>query len=360
MAGILVLAIIILAVIIFFFSTIEIKGKRIPFGSIAFLTAYFLSLFVFAFGLMTHAEDYHVAIDPIDSCYIPFGGKHIISLLFYFIIFNISAFLIWKKGRNFPPLTLVLSLIFLIIGAIISFAVLIQIGSHNTESLGSYKGNDASFYFFWTPLFSLFIAIYLWIKILNEEKNISQNRTYKNKFLNDCNRFLSQKYDVTIWAWIFLLPVFIVLTLILMLFGQDYNSLIKVFTDTTTWTFSQKTHPPILDHTGHYLCTVAAKGNPNLVKPLYIGKRHSRPIIVNRQLQIANAFEEMIQDFSPKIHRFVRRNYDNYGYNLSKKINSELGSNLTYILMKPLELIFLISLYLLETKPEQKISKQYR
>ncbi|WP_374330202.1 DUF6688 family protein [Soonwooa sp.] len=68
----------------------------------------------------------------------------------------------------------------------------------------------------------------------------------------------------------------------------------------------------------------------------------------------------MLQDFSPKTHRFVRGNYDKYGYNLSQKINSELGSNLTYILMKPLELIFLISLYLLETKPEQKISRQYR
>ena len=222
-------------------------------------------------------------------------------MLFYFIIFNISAFLIWKKGRDLPPLTLVLSLIFLIIGSIISFAVLMQVGSHDTESLDFYKGNDGSFYFLWTPLFSLFTAIYLWLKILNEEKNISQNRTYKNKFLNDCNRFLSQKYDVTNWAWIFLLPVFIVLTLILMLFGQDYNSLIKVFTDTTTWTFSQKTHPPILDHTGHYLCTVAAKGNPNLVKPLYLGKRHSRPIIVNRQLQIANLFEECCRIFHQKL-----------------------------------------------------------
>lgn len=68
----------------------------------------------------------------------------------------------------------------------------------------------------------------------------------------------------------------------------------------------------------------------------------------------------MLQDFSPKIHGIVRSNYDKYGYNLSKNINSELGSNLTYILMKPLELIFLISLYLLETKPEQKISNKYR
>lgn len=339
---------------------IRIKGKQISKGCIAFLTGYFISLIVFAFGLMMHSEDYQVAIDPIDSCYIPFGGKHILSLIFYFVIFNISAFLIWKKGRNLPPLTLVLSLIILIIGAVISILSLIQIVSHNTESLDIYKGDDASLFFFATPLFCLFITVYLWAEILKEEKKISQSRTFKSKFLNNCNQFLSQKYDVTIWAWIFLLPVFATLTLILMLFGQDYNSSIKVFTDTTTWTFSQKMHPPKLDHTGHYLCTVAAKGNPNLVKPLYVGKRHLKPIIVNRQLQIANAFEEMLEDFSPKLHKIVRRNYDNYGYNLSKKINSELGSNITYILMKPLEVLFLISLYLFQVNPELKISKQYK
>lgn len=354
-----VLFLIFLAIVIIL-TTKSLKEKRISVGEVVFFIGYFLTFLLFIVGMMMHSEGYMTAIDPIDSCYIPFGGTHIFSLLFYFIIFNISAVLIWKKGRNLPPLTLVLSLIVLIIGAVISLVVLLQIGSHNTESLGDYKGNDGSVFFIWTPLFSMFIAIYLWIKILNEEKNISQNRTFKNKFLNNCNRFLSHKYDVTIWAWIFLLPVFIVLTLILMLFGQDYNSLIKVFTDTTTWTFSQQSHPPILDHTGHYLCTVAAKGNPNLVKPLYIGKRHYRPIIVNRQLQIANAFEEMLQDFSPKIHQLVRGNYDKYGYNLSKKINSELGSNITYILMKPLEILFLISLYFLQTNPEHKISKQYR
>lgn len=339
---------------------IKIRGKQISKLGITFLTGYFLSLIVFLFGLLMHSEDYDIAIDPVDTCYIPFGGKHIFSLLFYFLAFNVSAFLIWKKGHSLPPLTMVLNLIILIIGAILSIFVLAQIGTHNTESLGTNKGNDGSFYFIATPLLSLFIVAYLWNNILEEEKNNSQNRIYKNKFLNNCNLFISKKYDVTTWSWIFLLPVFLIITLILMLFGQDANSLVKVFTDTTTWTLSQKIHPPILGHNGHYLCTVAAKGNPNLVKPLYIGKRHSKPIIVNRQLQIANAFEEMLQDFAPKIHQFVRRNYDKYGYDLSQKINSELGSNITYILMKPLEITFLISLYLLQTKPEHKISKQYR
>ncbi|PZP49892.1 MAG: hypothetical protein DI598_06785 [Pseudopedobacter saltans] len=164
---------------------------------------------------------------------------------------------------------------------------------------------------------------------------------------------------MTVWALIFLLPIFIIITLILILFGQDANSLVKVFTDTTTWTFSQKSHPPVLTPRGHYLCTVAAKGDPKVVKPIRLGKRHGNTIIVNRQLQIANAFEELIADYTPILHRFIRKNYDKYGYNLSLKINSKMGSNITYVLMKPLEWIFLICLYLGYQNPEQKIKKQY-
>lgn len=154
-------------------------------------------------------------------------------------------------------------------------------------------------------------------------------------------------------------PVFVVVAIILILLGQDYDSLVKVYTETTTWVFSQKSHPPPLDHRGHYLCTVSACGTPRIVKPILIGKRHGRAIIVNRQLQIANAFEEMISDVSPKIHSVIRRNYDRYGYNLSLKINTEKRSNLTYLLMKPLEWLFLLFLYLCCEKPEKKIKNQY-
>ncbi len=144
-----------------------------------------------------------------------------------------------------------------------------------------------------------------------------------------------------------------------MLFGQDYNSLVKVFTETATWRFSQHISPFPLPHEGHYLCTVAAKGSPNVVKPVRLGKRWGRTIIVNRQLQIANAFEELLSDLSPGLHRVIRHNYDKYGYDLSKKINNTKASNITYILMKPLEWIFLICLYLFVVEPEKKIKKQY-
>lgn len=321
---------------------------------------YIVSLFVFGIGWMFHGSDYDTAIDPIDGmCYSPLGGKHIFSMLFYFIIYQVSSYLIWVKGRKLPPLFLVTCLVFLIIGIIINFILLIQVSIHDTSSLGMYSGGDGRFLFMPAIVLSLMIGVLLIIEIINEEKEQAIERAFKNNFLNTCNQFLSERYNVQVWSTILFLPVFIVITLILMLFGQDYDSMVKVFTDTTTWTFSQKMHPPVLDHKGHYLCTVSAKGSPKIVKPIAIGKRHGNPIIINRQLQIANAFEELIFDFSPKLHHFIRSNYDKYGYNLSLKINTKQGSDITYILMKPLEWFFLICLYLCVQNPEKKIKRQY-
>ncbi|MCL5246227.1 hypothetical protein M4I21_10440 [Cellulophaga sp. 20_2_10] len=322
---------------------------------------YMLSFLLFGVGLITHGNQHTDAIDPVDlECYIPFGGKHIITLIVYFLFFNLSAGFIWIKGHKLPPLSLVFFLIFLFIGIVVNSTILIQVTTHNTETLDVYKENIGTFLLVFTPALSLIIAIGLLIKIIKEEKTQAKSKTYKNKFLNYCNSVLANRFNESVWALLLFIPVFIVITIVLLLFGQDVNSITKVFTETTTWAFSQKMHPPILDHKGHYLCTVAAKGDPKIVKPIRLGKRHKNIIIVNRQLQIANAFEEMITDISPKLHRFIRRNYDKYGYNLSLKINSKMGSNITYLLMKPLEWIFLISLYVLCVNPEKKIDNQYQ
>lgn len=323
------------------------------------IIVYALSFGLFTIGMMLHDKQYTDAIDPIDNCYIPFGGKHIISLIVYFTGYHVAAISIWIKGRKLPPLTLVLMLILLMIGLFLNLLVLVQVLGHNTQSIDMYKGNDGAFLFIFTPLISLVIGILLIVKIIKEEHTAAKSRAFKNVFLQTCNSYLAQKFDETIWAVILLFPAFIVITLVLILFGQDYNSLVKVFTDTTTWTFSQKMHPPVLDHTGHYLCTVAAKGDPRIVKPLKIGQRHGKPIIVNRQLQIANAFEELIKDISSNGHRFIRQQYDKYGYNLSLKINTDSASNITYRLMRPLEWFFLVVLYLFCVEPEAKIKKQY-
>ncbi len=322
---------------------------------------YFFSFLFFAFGLITHNSSYHQAVDIIDGdCYMPFSDEHLFSLLFYLILFNISIFLIWKDDGKLPPLTHVLSLIFTFCGVILNFVILLQVSQHNTETLSIYYSDEVTYMFIIFPLFATFLGLYFLIRMVNSEIEKSTKRSFENKYLEIVNSYLGAKYSPHIWVILLLFPVLFIFTLILLLFGQDTDSLIKVFTDTTTWRFSQKMHPPVLDHEGHYICTVAACGNPKLVKPIRLGKRNGNVIIVNRQLQIANAFEEMIYDISPRIHKVIRRNYDKYGYNISTKINSSKASNITYVIMKPLEWIFLISLYLFCQKPEEKIKEQYK
>ena len=51
--------------------------------------------------------------------------------------------------------------------------------------------------------------------------------------------------------------------------------------------------------------------------------------------------------------------YDKYGYPLSKHINTAFQADITYILMKPLEWIFLLVLYIFDEKPENRIATQY-
>jgi hypothetical protein len=173
------------------------------------------------------------------------------------------------------------------------------------------------------------------------------------------NAIIGKRYFL--WAFILLIPVLTIITLILLLFGQESDSMIKVWTETTTWTFSQKEHPPYLEEHegGHYLCTVAACGHPRIVKPLRLGTRRGNTIIVNRQLMIANAYEDMLKKHFRKLHSIIRFVYDKYGYPISKHITNKYASDVIYILMKPFEYFFLINLYLFELKPECAINKQY-
>lgn len=337
--------------------------KRFPnvnWGAIVVVVLYIALSALFALGMMIHDKSYSEAIDPIDNCYAPFAGQHAISLLTFFLLYHIALFCIWVKGRSLPPLTLVLMLSVLFIGCIMNIVVVLQLISHHTESIDSYKGNDGTILLLPAPLLNLLISLLLIIKVVKEERRLARQRTFKNTFLCYCNSLLASRYHEAIWALLLLLPVWLLITMILILLGQDFNSLVKVFTDTATWTFSQKMHPPPLDHHGHYLCTVAARGNPKLVKPLRVGVRHGQPTIVNRQLMIANAFEEWIQDIMPAPHQLIRQFYDKYGYNLSQKINSVKASNITYVIMKPLEWVFLLVLYLFCIHPEARIQKQYR
>lgn len=106
---------------------------------------YIISLALFSIGLMFHQAQYYQAVDPVDGdCYIPFGDRHIITVLFYFVTFNISMLLLWIKGNKLPPIVLVACLIFLFIGFVVNVAVILQIVIHNTKSVSMYVGNDGT------------------------------------------------------------------------------------------------------------------------------------------------------------------------------------------------------------------------
>lgn len=179
----------------------------------------------------------------------------------------------------------------------------------------------------------------------------NSNSVYKN--------LLSRSTSWLILPFILALPLLAILILLLVLFGQQPDAIIKAFTETSDWTLSQKISPPPVEYDGHYLCTVALKGDKKLVKPTRMGFRQGVKIVVNRQLCIANAFEQAIQEKSPRLHRIIRDFYDKHGYPLSKKITTSKRANITYLFMKPLEWFFILFLYTVDVNPENRIAMQY-
>ena len=213
----------------------------------------------------------------------------------------------------------------------------------------------ASFHTFFLLIYSIYL---LWVRI----KEWQEDRTeisYENRLLQWLHQLLNRSRN---WPWLAVLvalPTLALVVLVLMLFGQQPDSMIKAWTNTADWAFSQKIPPQNLIMDEHYPCTVAAGGHENVVKPQRMGVRHGHPVVVNRQLCIANAFEQVLEEKTPRFHRFLRRNYDRYGYPFAKHIKKKWAMDLIYYLMKPLEWLFLLVLYLVDRKPENRIAMQY-
>ena len=299
-----------LFLVVFAICFILILRKFVPIWQIIIAEFYFVTFLLF---LLFSGEEhpYYEAIDPAGlESYEFIASKHGLIYMIFFVLYHISLLLLWFCKSALPPLILALGLCVLYIGLFFNGILILQL-------LGSQEGAGILACF---PAFSLLLGLSIIIRTLYDlPKNLSFSPS-KYQWLNKINEKLSTKSVLFCSSVIAILPVFVLITLILMLFGDDYDAVSKALTETTTWGFSQYDHPPHLPHQGHYLCTVAACGSPQLVKPLRWGIRGKQRIIVNRQLQIANAFEELIADLSPTLHRFIRKNYDRYGYDLSKKI----------------------------------------
>ena len=174
-----------------------------------------------------------------------------------------------------------------------------------------------------------------------------------------CGRVLQHAALWPVAALFVLWPLLGVIIVQLFLFGQAPDSIIRAWTETSDWTLSQRVSPQNVYFDEHYLCTVAAGGHRRLVRPLRRGIRHGHEVIVNRQLCVANAFEQVLEERTPRFHRAVRRFYDRYGFPVARLIHSPYVADLIYCLMKPLEWLFLTVLYLTDARPENRIAIQY-
>ena len=135
---------------------------------------------------------------------------------------------------------------------------------------------------------------------------------------------------------------------------------LEVFTKTCTFTLSQVDVTRVPGGC-HYLCTVAARGHTWLVRPERVGRRRGTPILVNRQLATANAFEDLLHERWPRFGRLARRTYDALGLPVSRLIRWPWLADLVYLAMKPAEWAFSVALLLFDRRsPQERIDRMYR
>ena len=288
----------------------------------------------------------------------PLASWHLPTLLVLSGWVLLSFWLLDFCGEHLPPLPIVLCISGLEAGIVLAVFLIIQLFPNLVG--GVWAPFDA-FFMALFPFNYLLIVPRLLRKII--QKQIARLKEAPPEpdrpFIVFCYQFLSRSLGWVFAGFLLALPLLAILLGILVLFGQAPDAVIRAFTETSDWALSQKFSPPPIEYDGHYLCTVAVGGHPELVKPTRYGLRHGKRIVVNRQLCVANAFEQLIMERTPRLHRAIRRFYDAHGYPLSKHLTTPLRADITYLLMKPLEWFFLLCLYTFDTEPENRIAMQY-
>ena len=305
----------------------------------------------------------------------PFNTKYTWSLLI-FAVWGFVSYFVLKFGRKkLPPLVEVFLLGGVYIGCGICLVWIFQLlcGGHpQGAEAGTLWENSLEIKMYMGPfdyieIFCLCIVPFWFIlhsaqllhSLVKEKAEKQQTLQYKNPMMQQINQWFLKGANLFWVAAIAMLPILGILAIILCLFGQQPDGIILGFTQTSDWILSQQIAPPPVAEDTHYLCTVSLRGHRKLVRPIRYGIRRGEKIVVNRQLCVANAFEQLIMEKTPRFHKRVRHFYDTYGYPVSRHINSAWSADITYIIMKPLEWIFLIVLYFFDEKPENRIASQY-
>lgn len=291
----------------------------------------------------------------------PFSNEHMTSIILFALWGFFSYFLLKFTRRALPPLLEVILLGGVYVGCGLSLVWMFQLLC-GARPEGMYFG---VFDFFVclclcvVPFLYLIHAILLMVRLVKEKAEKQESIHYKKAALQKINLWFLKGANLFWAAVVALLPILGILVMLLCLFGQQPDGIILAFTKTSDWILSKEIAPPPVAYDTHYLCTVSLRGHRKLVKPIRYGIRKGEKIVVNRQLCVANAFEQLIMEKTPRFHKAVRTFYDTYGYPISRHINHAWAADVVYLIMKPLEWIFLLVLYLFDEKPEDRICSQY-
>ncbi|MDI3318830.1 DUF6688 domain-containing protein [Pinibacter soli] len=281
-----------------------------------------------------------------------FSPDHQLSVAVVMVFCLTAYFYSAYRVRIATPVVEIMTNAFLFIGIVLN----VVIAFHTEEFWMALAGN--------VPI--ILLALLMLVK--NHRLFIEQSQELKSNTKNKFERIAWQiltlqpflKYPIIL---ILCLPILTILVLILLLAGQKPDSLVRAFTDTYKHGFSEWDYKCAnVECGGHYLCSVAAKGHKKVVKPQRFGVRHGGLIICNRQLLVSNAFEELLQEKAPRAHKLISGQYNKVGNFIHRYygvFNIKVVSDVIYFLMKPLEWLFLLTLYTLDRNPENRIAKQY-
>ncbi|MEM9884959.1 MAG: DUF6688 family protein [Bacteroidota bacterium] len=331
-------------ILVEFIGEIVYRKNILPMGFMIF-SEISVAITVIMFIIVNHSSDQ-------DCCYNnPFiSPEH--SLTMYILIgLSLTGFILVKfSSPLIPPMLQVLGNVLVSLGILINIFVGIQLGWELALA-----GNLPITMVFIIALSKNHRAVKSNIDLEFSHTDTATVRLAKRILLSDS---LSKSFifGVAIFPLVFLS------TIILLLFGQEVDSIIRAFTETYHHNLSNLDCTNVNCPDGHYLCTVAASGHNQLVKPFREGYRRGKTIKVNRQLLIANAFEELLEDHIPSIHRPIRKIYNVAGLKTKMALDcleNKWLADTMYILMKPLEYFFLLVLYTIDSKPENRIAVQY-
>lgn len=336
------------------------KQERPIFELIAFFSgSIYMALAFWVWDLPGYQQPLNICASP--RAHEPFSSEHMLSIVIFAFWGFFSYFILKFTRKKLPPLVEAILLGGVYVGCGLCLVWMFQLlcGARPTGIRYGEFDIFVALCLCSVPFLYLVHAVSLMVKLVKEKAEKQKSIQYENPAVQKINLWFLKGANLFWTAVIALLPVLGLLVILLCLFGQQPDSIILAFTKTSDWVLSKEIAPPPVEYDAHYLCTVSLRGHRKLVKPIRYGVRKGQKIVVNRQLCVANAFEQLIMEKAPRFHRAVRNFYDTYGYPVSKHIRHAWTADVVYLVMKPLEWIFLMVLYLFDEKPEDRICSQY-